>query len=114
MNHVQAIKVDQNLIDAWNQALPGILHSTDSADVKADSLDPHTLRIFIQTAGHTKYAFEFKCRYVDDREVNVHLMNAHKGIGCAEEATEVVEDLADDYIRHIHECAQALQSLTHA
>lgn len=114
MDQMQATQVDPNLIEAWNRTLPGILNSTDSANVKADPLDPHTLRIFIQTAGHTEYALEFKCKYVDDREVQVHLMNAHKGSGCAEEATDVVEELAHDYIRHIHECAQALQTLTHA
>lgn len=114
MKHQEPISIDQNLVNAWNRTLPEILNSTDSVDVKADPLDPHALQLFIRTAGHSKYGLQFKCVYVDDREVKVYLISAHKGEGCADEESEVVEELADDYIRHIHECAQALQTITHA
>jgi hypothetical protein len=114
MKHQEPVQVDQNLVNAWNRTLPELLNSSDSVDVKRDPLDPHALQIFIQVAGRTKYGLQFKCEYVDDREVDVHLISAHKGCGCADEESDVVEKLAEEYIRHIHECAQALQTITHA
>lgn len=114
MKHVDPIRVDENLVKTWSDTLPNFFNSTDSVSVKADPLDPHAMQIFIQTAGRMAYGLQFKCVYVDDREVKVFFISAHKGNGCADEESEIVEELADDYIRHIHECAQALQTVTHA
>lgn len=98
------------LVTAWAEQLPIQLHDGDRAEVKADENDPQGVRIHIQAAGHSEYSFDFACTYVDDREVKVELIDVEKGHRTIDERTETVQELVNDYIRHIHECAQALKT----
>ena len=99
---------------AWQDELPRILNPGDSCEVRLDGTDERSLRIHIDAAGRTGYSFDFKCTYVDDREVQVSLIDAEKDGRAADERTETMQQLIEDYVRHLHECAQALQRLTHA
>ena len=74
--------------------------------------DAASLRIHIETAGHTKYSMDFHCTYVDQREVAVQLIDVEADGISVDEHTQIIQDLAEDYVRHIHECAQALQEVT--
>ena len=73
------------LIDAWEENLPFQLHDNDV----------------------------FKCTYLDDGSVRVDLIDAEKNNESIDEHTPIIQDLVADYVRHIHECAQAVQSVTH-
>jgi hypothetical protein len=107
--------IDQErLVEAWKRTLPNTLNETDSAQVMKDEADPYGLRIHIKTAGHTKYSFDFACTYVDSREVRVSLVDVEKDGRSVDEHTEIIQTLIEDYVRHIHECAQVLQEVTHA
>jgi hypothetical protein len=59
------------------------------------------------------YSFDFKCTYLDDRSVRVDLIDVEQDDESIDEHTTIVQELAADYVRHIHECAQAVQSITH-
>ncbi|MBO9604744.1 MAG: hypothetical protein J7639_02270 [Paenibacillaceae bacterium] len=104
----------ERLAAAWRKMMPAVLHEGDEATVNADESDPSGLMITIRTAGHTGFSFDFRCRYVDDREVLVELVDADKYGRTIDERPERVQQLVEDYVRHIHECAQALQSITRA
>ncbi len=106
--------IDQKLLNAWQKMLPTTLNEMDRAEVRADEEDPHALRIHIDTAGHTKYGFDFLCIYLDSREVKVIFSDVDKANRSIDEHTEIIQTLIEDYVRHIHECAQILQEITHA
>lgn len=107
------LTIDQNELEkAWKQTLPTVLNESDQADVKADEHDPTSLRIHIKTAGHSMYSFDFQVTYVDSREVKVQLIDVEKADQTVDERNDVIQNLAEDYVRHIHECAQALKALT--
>jgi len=109
------LKIDQDrLVAAWGRMLPITMNSTDNVTVKADEADPKAVRIHINTAGHNMYSFDFLCTYVDSREVKVDLVDAERAGQHIDERGEPVQELVEDYVRNIHECAQALQELTHA
>jgi len=93
--------------------LPGFLETSDKADIQPDEADPEALRIHIDTAGRTEYSFDFICKYLDSREVKVNLVDAEKNDRTVDESRETVQHLIEDYMRHIHECAQSLHELTH-
>lgn len=101
------------LVEAWKKNLPLQLHKNDTFDVQGDMANPQSLNIHINTAGRTKYSFDFKCTYLDDRAVRVDLVDVEKDDDSVDEHTTIIQDLAEDYVRHIHECAQAVQSITH-
>lgn len=106
--------IDQTqLVAAWQQTLPTTLDPSDQATVRADEAIPQGLRIHIEAAGHQAYSFDFECAYVDHHEVQVKLVDVEKDGRHIDERTEVIQELTQNYIRHIHECAQALQNLTH-
>ncbi|MDQ0174049.1 hypothetical protein [Paenibacillus tundrae] len=100
------------LVGAWQERLPEVLNVGDQAQVMADGADEQAIRIHIATAGHQMYSFDFKCAYVDSREVNVQLVDVERDGQSTDERTEPIQELAHDYTRHIHECAQSLQSRT--
>jgi hypothetical protein len=104
----------QQLVDAWNRNMPEVLNKTDKAEVTRDAANPNAVRIHIQTAGRQKYSFDFKCTYVDDREIKVELVDAQRDNQSIDEREEIVQQLINDYVRHLHECAQLCQSVTHA
>jgi len=100
------------LVAAWKENLPLQLNESDSAKVSGDPADPQTLQIHIDTAGHTQYSFDFECTYLDERCVHVDLVDVEKDDESVDEQTEIIQGLVEDYVRHIHECAQAVQSIT--
>lgn len=107
--------IDQaKLVEAWKRNLPTTLNETDSAEVRADEAKPNALRIHIETAGHSMYTFDFLCTYIDSREVKVELVDVEKDNISVDEHTEIIQTLVEDYVRHIHECAQVLHSQTHS
>ncbi|MDQ0089245.1 FKBP-type peptidyl-prolyl cis-trans isomerase 2 [Paenibacillus anaericanus] len=109
----EEMNLDQTmLVNAWQQQLPEYLNPGDSAQVLADQADPHGVRLHIEAAGHQLYSFDFQCSYVDPREVRVDLVDVELAGQTVDENTEVIQELTKDYVRHIHECAQALHKIT--
>ncbi|MBJ9993563.1 MULTISPECIES: hypothetical protein [Paenibacillus] len=107
-------ELNQNkLVQAWQSQLPQTLDSSDQAQVFADEANPQALRIHIDTAGRSNYSFDFQCSYVDTREVKVDLVDVEREGRTVDERTDVIQNMAQDYTRQIHECAQALHDLTH-
>jgi hypothetical protein len=106
------ISQDQ-LVQAWAKAMPAVLNGSDRVDVKADGADSKAIWVHIETAGHSLYSFDFKCTYMDSREVNVTFVDVEQDGLHINERTEVVQTLIEDYVRHIHECAQQLHAVTH-
>ncbi|NEW08928.1 hypothetical protein GK047_23305 [Paenibacillus sp. SYP-B3998] len=115
MSKIDKLTIDQTrLVEEWKSMMPRTLEKTDQARVWADEADPQALRVHITTSGHTGYTFDFKVTYVDSREVKVELTDVEQGTTHIDERTDIIQALVDDYVRHIHECAQALQQVTHA
>lgn len=105
--------IDQpELVQEWISVMPTVLNPADETRVWADEGDADALRVHIQAAGHTGYSFDFKVTYKDAREVSVDLVDVQQGLTHIDERTGIVQNLVDDYVRHIHECAQALKSVT--
>ncbi|TDF93584.1 hypothetical protein [Paenibacillus piri] len=102
----------QKLVQAWERTLPTVLNASDRAKVKADDADPKTIWVNIVTAGRSDYSFDFKCTYVDSREVQVEFIDVEVEGRNADERTTTIQTLIDDYVRHIHECAQQLHAMT--
>ncbi|GED15151.1 hypothetical protein [Aneurinibacillus migulanus] len=100
------------LLAAWQQALPSTFKQTDKVEVIADPLDQDALRIHVNTAGHNHYEFEYICRYVDPREVQVTLRDIQHMGATVYDPTLDIQNLSEEYTRNIHECAQTLHSLT--
>jgi hypothetical protein len=114
MAKTDTLSMDQSqLVYAWEQTLPTVLNASDQAVVKADQADPTTIWVNIETAGHSKYSFDFKCTYVDSREVKVDFIDVERDGRNMDERTDIIQTLIDDYVRHIHECAQQLHAATH-
>ncbi|MDO7908696.1 hypothetical protein Q5741_20115 [Paenibacillus sp. JX-17] len=103
----------QQLAGAWQEQMGNILQPGDQATVLADEADPNALRIHIDSSGRQMYSFDFKCAYVDSREVRVELVDVERSGLHVDERTGPIQELASDYTRQIHECAQTLQQLTH-
>lgn len=115
MSSQAVLTVDpKKLADAWNERLPQVLNSSDKASVEPDAKDPNTVLIHITTAGRTQYTLDFRCTYMDTREVHVEFIDVDSGGITANEGREVIQNLIEDYIRHIHECAQLLKELTNS
>jgi hypothetical protein len=115
MSSNDELMVPQNeLAQAWQQVLPERLHGGDRAEIYPDEADPRALRVHIKTAGHQMMEFDFAVRYVDSREISVELTDAEKDGQTVDERGDVMQALIHDYRRHLHECAQALQDVTHA
>ncbi|OAB47780.1 hypothetical protein [Paenibacillus antarcticus] len=109
----QDFQLNQNqLVDAWQSTLPSVLHPSDRALVVADEANSNSIRINIDTAGRQAYSFDFQCTYKDAREVGVQLVDVERDGRSVDEHTEVIQNLAGDYARHIHECAQSLHDVT--
>lgn len=102
----------QELAKAWNEQLPLVLNPSDKATVAADEKFPNVLNIQITTAGHSMYSFDFRCTYVDPREVKVDFIDVEQDHINVDERPDRIQTLIEDYIRHIHECAQRLKGLT--
>lgn len=111
----EQLKVDQQtLVQSWQQELPAFLNSGDSSQVTADNKDQNSIRLHIDVEGHEMYSFDFKCCYVDSREVKVDLVDVEQAGRAIDEHTNEIQELSHDYVRHIHECAQSLQKITNA
>ncbi|WP_424769063.1 hypothetical protein [Paenibacillus sp. sgz302251] len=108
------LQIDQeSLADAWRQTLPDTMNEADSCTVLPDGADAKALRVTIEASGHQAYTFDFKVTYIDSREVKVELVDVEKDRVTVDERTDIIQQLIHDYQRHLHECAQALQQLTH-
>jgi hypothetical protein len=103
-----------DLVAAWQKTLPSYLNDTDQAKVTQDAANPQRLRVHIATAGRSFYSFDFDVSYMDSREVRVDFKLALVDNKPVDEQTEQVQELIHDYVRHIHECAQELQKITHS
>lgn len=115
MGKSDELKVDQGqLAEAWSRTLPVVMNKADRSKVMPDEADSNALRVTIDTAGHQAYSFDFKVTYVDSREVRVELVDVEKDNINIDERGEIIQQLIQDYTRHLHECAQSLQQLTHA
>ncbi|KUP21097.1 hypothetical protein [Paenibacillus sp. DMB5] len=107
------MQLDQNtLISAWQERLPALMQDGDSFSLQGDAADQNSLLIHFNAAGHQAYSLDFRCTYVDSREVAVDLVDVEQAGRHADERTDAVQQLAQKYTRQIHECAQALQNLT--
>ncbi|MBN3524383.1 hypothetical protein [Paenibacillus apiarius] len=114
MNNEKAVQVDQyRLVNEWQQTLPRKLEQGDKATVLPDGSNPQGLIIHIDTAGRQMYSFDFQCAYVDSREVDLQLLDVERDGVHVDERTQVIQELAQNYMRHIHECAQELHDVTH-
>lgn len=113
-NLEQPVLQSEQLSEAWQAALPSVLNDGDRVIARADAANPNAVRVTIESAGRTGYSFDFCCTYVDVREIKVDLVDVEKGNQHVDERHDLVQQLADDYVRHLHECAQSLQSETHS
>lgn len=114
MSRETAAEVDNRLLAAWQRTLPDIVGPGSGVTVQKEDGDPHSFRVTIDVAGRTGYSFDFKCTYLDERELRVELIDAEKDGRHIDERTEHVQTLIEQEVRHIHECAQALAVLTNA
>ncbi|MBW5448608.1 hypothetical protein GE107_21410 [Cohnella sp. CFH 77786] len=112
--HDEMTVPQDQLVAAWRRVLPERLQGGDRAEVLADEADPRALRVHIRTAGHQMMEFDFAVRYVDSREIGVELTDVEKDGQTVDERNDVMQELIQDYRRHLHECAQALHDVTHA
>lgn len=113
MMNTPVLPVDsQTLAQAWNDMLPQLLNPSDQAEVRADEKHPDVLNIHIASTGRSMYTFDFRVQYLDQREVKVDLIDVERDDVSIDERSETVQQLIEDYIRHIHECAQQLKELT--
>ncbi|WP_281883236.1 hypothetical protein [Paenibacillus sp. YYML68] len=113
MSHSDKLSINQQeLAAAWNRTLPMVLNTSDKAEVLPDEAETNALRVHIVTAGRNLYSFDFKCTYVDAREVKVELIDVERDNVSVDERTTIIQTMVDDYIRHLHECAQQLHALT--
>ncbi|ASA25069.1 hypothetical protein [Paenibacillus donghaensis] len=107
------LQMDQHsLVTAWKEQLPTTMDDGESFRVLADDGNRSSLLIHFDAAGHQAYSLDFRCTYVDSREVAVDLLDVEQSGRHTDERTEAVQQLAQRYTRQIHECAQALQGLT--
>jgi hypothetical protein len=105
----------EDLVAQWQQSLPIYLNESDRAQVMLDQINPNWIRVHIDTAGRSFYSFDFCLFYQDSREIRVEFISAQKDHEpIVDTETEQVQNMIKDYIRHIHECAQALQKFTHS
>jgi hypothetical protein len=103
-----------DLAEAWQQTLPERLNHGDQAEVIANGADPRSLQVTIKTAGHQMLEFDFAVQYVDSREIDIQLTDVEKDGQSVDERTDIMQDLIQDYRRHLHETAQALHHFTHS
>lgn len=102
----------QTLAQAWQDALPTFLNTADECSVQADVKFDDTLLIHVANNGRSHYSADFRLSYVDEREVKVELLDVEKGHTATDETSEEAQELIEDYVRNIHECAQSLKGLT--
>ena len=101
-------QIDEALLAGWQKHLPETLNAADRAEVVVDGADPGKLRIHIDTEGRSGYTFDFAVKYMDDREIKVDFVDVDKDQINVDERPEHIQNLIEDYVRHIHECAQIL------
>ncbi|WP_340020699.1 hypothetical protein MHI24_16855 [Paenibacillus sp. FSL K6-1096] len=107
------LQVDQqSLVSAWQERMPALMEEGESFSVQGDAANQNSLLIHFNAAGRQGYSLDFRCTYVDSREVAVDLLDAEQHGAPADDHLEAVQALAQQYTRQIHECAQALQGIT--
>lgn len=109
------LQIDQDqLVEAWQRTLPDWIKDADKCEIAGDELESSALRVTIHSSGRQAYSFDFKVQYVDSREVRVELIDVEKDGMHVDERGDIIQQLVEDYTRHLHECVQALHQLTHA
>ncbi len=106
------MEMNDQLLQAWENTLPQTLNAGDTAKVWLDERDGEALRIRIDTKGRQGYGFDFRLTYLDSREVKVDVLDVSTAGLTDNNHAENVQELTDDYVRHIHESAQILQNIT--
>lgn len=113
MSKTDVLTIDaKTLVKAWQDALPEFIKPTGECSIQADEKFSDTLLIHIKDDGRSHYSFDFRVKYVDDREIHVEFVDVEKGEVHADEQTDIIQSLVKDYIRHIRECAQSLKGVT--
>ncbi|MBD2845466.1 hypothetical protein IDH44_09720 [Paenibacillus sp. IB182496] len=102
------------LVAAWQERLPELMPPGARAEVLQDGANSQVLRIHIQVPGHQAYTLDYKVSYADSREIRAELVDVDKHGRAVDVEDGPVQELVRDYMRVLHECAQALHSLTHA
>lgn len=115
MTQASILTIDsQTLVKAWQDTLPTLLKSSDECTIQADAKFPDTLLIHIDNAGRSQYSVDFRVQYVDEREVRVDVIDIEKDDVSTNIQNDAIQKIIEDYMRHIHECAQQLKGLTKA
>ncbi|UUZ82554.1 hypothetical protein LJK88_00100 [Paenibacillus sp. P26] len=113
MSKTETLQIEgKALAEAWARTMPMVLNSSEKVEVKPDEAEANAVRVHIIVAGHSMYSFDFKCTYVDSREVDVELVDVERDNVSVDERTGIIQTMVDDYVRHIHECAQRLHAVT--
>jgi len=113
MANEHELSIDQQtLVQGWQQALPQFLTPTGECTIQADEKHSNALMLHIKDDGRSHYSFDFRVKYVDDREVDVEFLDVEKAGEHVEEQTDIIQSITKDYVRNIHECAQSLKGLT--
>ncbi|MDF2667964.1 MAG: hypothetical protein K0R67_270 [Paenibacillus sp.] len=102
----------EQLREAWSRSLPTVMNSSDLVEVLPGPTE-QSLRIHIASVGRTKYSLDFSVTYMDSREVRVELVDVEKDDRSVDEHSEMVQRVIQQYVRQLHECAQALHNVTH-
>lgn len=101
------------LVEEWQSALTNILHDGDESRIWADEADSQAIRVHITTrAKHSLFTFDFKVSYVDAREVKVDLVDVEQNEDHLDAGSDEIQAMIEDYVRHLHECAQTLKKVT--
>lgn len=103
----------EQLVEQWARVLPERIPPSDRAHVRGDEADEQAVLIHIATEGRSSYSFDFKCTYEDSREIKVDLLDVERDGIHIEGTQDHVQEIIEDYVRHIHETAQALHDVTH-
>jgi len=100
------------VIPAWQKVLPEFIQPSGECSIVADEKFTNAIIIHIKDDGRSHYSFDFRVKYVDNREIDVELLDVEKAGDHVNEQTEIVQSIVKDYVRNIHECAQSLKELT--
>lgn len=96
------------LVLEWKRKLPEFI-KTGKVEVSADEKCNKSVLIYIEDDGRSHYSFNFRVKYVDDREIDVQFLDVEKAGVHVDEQSDIVQTTVKEYIRKIHECAQTIK-----
>lgn len=97
-----------SLVQFWKSELPKLI-KTGKVEVCADEKCDKSVLIYIEDDGRSHYSFNFRVKYVDDREIDVQFLDVEKAGVHVDEQSDIVQTTVKEYIRSIHECAQIIK-----